>query len=140
MSTLFSCAGSALGFSISSEEHYVTREAGVSVTLSCNYSLSSSSPYLFWYRQYPQKIQFILLRGGKGLANVFNLNKDLAEGKFSSETSHTSTNLTISSLTESDSALYLCALSDGAQCCRSIKRMLKTVCTVAHIHQVVQFN
>ncbi|MEE6508807.1 hypothetical protein FKM82_023004 [Ascaphus truei] len=104
-----------LGNSVYSERERVSSEVGDTVTLTCNYSTSSSTPYLFWYRQYPNQIQYILYRGAKSYSNMRH-DGDFENGKFSSVTSQTSTNLTITGLTVADSALYLCALSGGAQC------------------------
>ncbi|MEE6508810.1 hypothetical protein FKM82_023005, partial [Ascaphus truei] len=105
--------GPVLGYSVYSERERVSSEVGDTVTLICNYSTSSSTPELFWYRQYPNQIQYILYRGAKSYSNMRH-DGDFESGKFSSVTSQTSTNLTISRLTVADSALYLCALSGGA--------------------------
>ncbi|KAG8538689.1 hypothetical protein GDO81_022207, partial [Engystomops pustulosus] len=106
---------SVLGNVINSDSQDVELKVGESVTLSCSYSSSSSTPYLFWYRQYPHQIQYILTRGAKGHSNFKYNNPGLKSEKFQSETSDTTTSLTVSSLTASDSAVYMCALRDGAQ-------------------------
>ncbi|KAG8596327.1 hypothetical protein GDO81_001853 [Engystomops pustulosus] len=113
--TVYYLSWRALGNVISSDTQDVEAKAGESVTLTCSYSTSSSSPLLFWYRQYPHQIQYILKQGAKGYKTYKHNNPDLKSEKFQSETSDTTTSLTISSLTASDSALYMCALSDGAQ-------------------------
>ncbi|KAG8538915.1 hypothetical protein GDO81_021782 [Engystomops pustulosus] len=112
--TVYHLSCSVLGNVINSDRRGVEAKAGEAVTLSCSYSTSSSSPYLFWYRQYPHQIQYILRQGGKGLSTFKHNNQNLKSEKFQSETNDTTTSLTISSLTASDSALYMCALSDGA--------------------------
>uniref|UniRef100_A0A671Q1T5 Ig-like domain-containing protein n=1 Tax=Sinocyclocheilus anshuiensis TaxID=1608454 RepID=A0A671Q1T5_9TELE len=76
----------------------VSKKEGENVTLSCSYSSAST---LQWYRQYP------------GSAPEFLLIILHATGK--TTTSQSSTELTITSLTMSDSALYYCALRVGAQ-------------------------
>uniref|UniRef100_A0A8C1B4K9 T-cell receptor alpha/delta variable 26.0 n=2 Tax=Cyprinus carpio TaxID=7962 RepID=A0A8C1B4K9_CYPCA len=77
------------------KDNIISKE-GESVTLSCTYDTSSNNILLYWYRQYPNKDpQYLLYKG--------------------SITSQTSTELTIKSVTLSDSALYYCALSVGAQ-------------------------
>ncbi|XP_068127637.1 uncharacterized protein [Hyperolius riggenbachi] len=104
---------------INSNNQLLYTETGETVILSCSYSTSSTTPYLFWYRQYSHQMQYILHKGAKSYAKMIYNNTELEAGKFQSETSDTGTTLTIQRLTESDSAVYLCALSDGAQCCRS---------------------
>ncbi|OCU01472.1 hypothetical protein XELAEV_18007263mg [Xenopus laevis] len=104
-----------LGNTVVSEETRVSSKSGGIVTLTCKYSVLSSSPTLFWYRQYPNQMQYILSRGAKGYASMKH-DGEFQPGKFQSMTSDTSTNLTIFSLSVSDSALYLCALNDAAQC------------------------
>uniref|UniRef100_A0A672PZV8 T-cell receptor alpha/delta variable 23.1.4 n=1 Tax=Sinocyclocheilus grahami TaxID=75366 RepID=A0A672PZV8_SINGR len=81
------------------------------VTLSCSYT-SSSYVYLYWYRKYPnEELRYLLYKaawssGGSGSP---------ADHRFKSTTSQTSTELTITGVTLSDSALYYCALRVVAQ-------------------------
>ncbi|KAG8455507.1 hypothetical protein GDO86_001627, partial [Hymenochirus boettgeri] len=105
--------GPVLGNSVRSEQKYVLSFSGENVTLTCKYSTKSSDIYLFWYRQYPSQVQYILFRGAKGYTNMKH-DGTFQPGKFQSMTSDSSTNLTIFSLNVEDSALYLCALRDGA--------------------------
>ncbi|XP_073464947.1 immunoglobulin superfamily member 6 [Aquarana catesbeiana] len=109
------------GNTINSTEQHLYSEIGETITLSCTYSSSSSGPYLFWYRQYPHQIQYILVQGAKTQANYQRNNIELDPGRFQSETNNSHTTLTIHGLSVSDSAVYLCALSDGAQCCKRIQ-------------------
>ncbi|PIO16548.1 hypothetical protein AB205_0071260 [Aquarana catesbeiana] len=104
------------GNTIKSTDQSLSVEIGETITLSCNYSTISNNIYLYWYRQYPHQIQYILVHGAKGYSYFKNNNTELESGKFQSETSDTHTTLTIHDLSVSDSAVYLCALSDGAQC------------------------
>ncbi|KAG8548426.1 hypothetical protein GDO81_025403 [Engystomops pustulosus] len=113
--TVYHLSHSVLGNVISSETQDVEAKVRESVTLTCSYSTRIITPYLFWYRQYPHQIQYILTRGAKGYKTYKHNNPDLKSEKFQSETSDTTTSLTISSLTASDSALYMCALRDGAR-------------------------
>uniref|UniRef100_A0A8C2F336 T-cell receptor alpha/delta variable 23.1.3 n=1 Tax=Cyprinus carpio TaxID=7962 RepID=A0A8C2F336_CYPCA len=83
----------------------IIRSEGESVTLSCTYDTSSTYAMLYWYRQFPNREPQYLLRKGARSWNT----------RFQSITSQTSTELTIDSVTLSDSALYYCALSVGAQ-------------------------
>uniref|UniRef100_A0A8C1YF47 T-cell receptor alpha/delta variable 23.0.2 n=1 Tax=Cyprinus carpio TaxID=7962 RepID=A0A8C1YF47_CYPCA len=90
------------------KDNIISKE-GESVTLSCTYDTSSNNISLYWYRQYPNRIpQFILLKGAQSQS-------DIPDTRFQSATSQTSTELTINSVTLSDSALYYCALRVGAQ-------------------------
>uniref|UniRef100_A0A8C1YEY1 Ig-like domain-containing protein n=3 Tax=Cyprinus carpio TaxID=7962 RepID=A0A8C1YEY1_CYPCA len=85
---------------------------GESVTLSCTYDTSSSYVYLYWYRQYPNREpQFLLWKGARSYSSY----KDIPDPHFQSATSQTSTELTIATVTLSDSALYYCALRVEAQ-------------------------
>jgi len=77
------------------------------VTLSCSYDTSSSYVMLFWFRQYPNtEPQYLLNKGARSWSDVENI----PDPHFQSTTSQTSTELTINSVTLSDSALYYCAL------------------------------
>ncbi|KAG1934816.1 hypothetical protein F2P79_019582 [Pimephales promelas] len=88
-----------------------TSREGESVTLSCTYDTSSSYIYLYWYRQYPNtEPQYLLRKGARSYGG-----EDKTEERFRPTTSQTSTNLTINSVTLSDSALYYCALRVAAQ-------------------------
>uniref|UniRef100_A0A8C1JVA4 T-cell receptor alpha/delta variable 23.1.3 n=1 Tax=Cyprinus carpio TaxID=7962 RepID=A0A8C1JVA4_CYPCA len=92
----------------------IIRKEGESVTLSCTYDTSSNNISLYWYRQYPNRIpQFILLKGAR--SQSASEDRDIPDSRFQSATSQTSTELTINSVTLSDSALYYCALRVGAQ-------------------------
>uniref|UniRef100_A0A671Q6P3 Ig-like domain-containing protein n=1 Tax=Sinocyclocheilus anshuiensis TaxID=1608454 RepID=A0A671Q6P3_9TELE len=71
------------------------------VALSCSYT---SSGYVYWYRQYPNKELQYLIYSAQSSSGRFRMTK-----------SQTSTELTITGVTLSDSALYYCALRVGAQ-------------------------
>uniref|UniRef100_A0A8C1W7R1 Ig-like domain-containing protein n=1 Tax=Cyprinus carpio TaxID=7962 RepID=A0A8C1W7R1_CYPCA len=73
------------------------------VALSCSYT-SSGSVYLYWYRQYPNKeLQYLVY------------SSQSSSGRFRMTESQKSTELTITGVTLSDSALYYCALRVLAQ-------------------------
>ncbi|XDV27589.1 hypothetical protein PO909_031093 [Leuciscus waleckii] len=81
------------------------------VKLSCSYSTSSEYVRLYWYRQYPNKEpQYLLRKGARSYSS-----KHTSDDRFQSTTSRTSTELTITAVRLSDSALYYCALRVGAQ-------------------------
>ncbi|OCU01464.1 hypothetical protein XELAEV_18007255mg, partial [Xenopus laevis] len=103
-----------VGNTINSKEQYISRHVGENVTLSCEYSTSNSYAYLFWYRQYPNQIEYILYRGAKSYSSMKH-DGNYEKGKFDSSADDTSTKLTIFSLTVEDSAVYLCAFRDEAQ-------------------------
>ncbi|XDV27613.1 hypothetical protein PO909_031114 [Leuciscus waleckii] len=81
------------------------------VKLSCSYSTSSEYVRLYWYRQYPNKEpQYLLYKGARSWSDART-----SDDRFQSTTSRTSTELTITAVHLSDSALYYCALRVGAQ-------------------------
>uniref|UniRef100_A0A671Q1W7 T-cell receptor alpha/delta variable 25.0.4 n=1 Tax=Sinocyclocheilus anshuiensis TaxID=1608454 RepID=A0A671Q1W7_9TELE len=78
---------------------------GDNITLSCNYSSAVS---LQWYRQYPNSAPEFLLIILQGTGKVSQKSKIVEQDpRFSGKSS---TELTINSLTLTDSALYYCAL------------------------------
>uniref|UniRef100_A0A3B4YC24 Ig-like domain-containing protein n=1 Tax=Seriola lalandi dorsalis TaxID=1841481 RepID=A0A3B4YC24_SERLL len=79
-----------------------------SVTLSCQYQTGSEYPALYWYRHDSdlQAPQFILYKGAKSRSAL----QYIPDDRYQSETTATSTELTISRLTLNDAALYYCAL------------------------------
>jgi len=88
-----------------------TSREGESVTLRCSYDTSSSYVILYWFRQYPNtEPQYLLWRGARSSGG-----EDKTDERFRPTTSQTSTELTINSVTLSDSALYYCALRVAAQ-------------------------
>uniref|UniRef100_A0A8C1YB87 Ig-like domain-containing protein n=1 Tax=Cyprinus carpio TaxID=7962 RepID=A0A8C1YB87_CYPCA len=90
----------------------IIRSEGESVTLSCTYDTSSTYAMLYWYRQFPNREPQYLLRKG---ARSWSYSEDIPDRRFQSITSESSTELTIDSVTLSDSALYYCALRVGTQ-------------------------
>ncbi len=89
------------------ETSMIGRE-GESVTLSCTYDTSSNYVYLYWYRQYPNYRQpLYLLRKG---ARSYSRYEHIPDHRFQSSTSKSSTELTIKSVTLSNSAHYYCAI------------------------------
>ncbi|KAK9979208.1 hypothetical protein ABG768_012651, partial [Culter alburnus] len=93
------------------KEKNVTTKETETVKLSCSYSTTSNDVYLYWYRQYPNKEPQYLLRKGARSYSYQHTSDD----RFQSTTSRTSTELTITDVRLSDSALYYCALRVGAQ-------------------------
>uniref|UniRef100_A0A8C2F2D1 T-cell receptor alpha/delta variable 23.1.4 n=1 Tax=Cyprinus carpio TaxID=7962 RepID=A0A8C2F2D1_CYPCA len=82
------------------------------VSLSCSYDTSSRYVRLYWYRQYPNgEPQYLTWKG----AREWSSTGKPADPRFKSTTSETSTELTITGVTLSDSALYYCALRVGTQ-------------------------
>ncbi len=85
---------------------------GESVTLSCPYDTSSRAVRLYWYRQYPNtEPQYLIWKD----ARYWSGTGTPADPRFQSTTSQSSTELIITGVTLSDSALYYCALRVGAQ-------------------------
>ncbi|XP_067463158.1 uncharacterized protein, partial [Thunnus thynnus] len=101
------------GDTISPVKDEVSEREGESVTLTCTYQTSSDYPVLYWYRHDSdlQAPQFILLKGAKSASGV----DYIPNKRYTSQTSATTTELTIQSLTLADTALYYCALqpTDG---------------------------
>ncbi len=82
------------------------------VKLSCSYSTNSEYVWLYWYRQYPSREpQFLLYKCARSSGDYEYTSDD----RFHSVTSQTSTELTITDVRLSDSALYYCALRVVAQ-------------------------
>uniref|UniRef100_A0A8C1N7J1 T-cell receptor alpha/delta variable 23.1.4 n=1 Tax=Cyprinus carpio TaxID=7962 RepID=A0A8C1N7J1_CYPCA len=82
------------------------------VKLSCSYSASSEYVWLYWYRQYPNREpKFLLYKYAPSLGDY----EDTSNDRFHSATTRTSTELTITDVRLSDSALYYCALRVAAQ-------------------------
>ncbi len=82
------------------------------VKLSCSYSTSSENVWLYWYRQYPNgEPQYLLLKGARSYSSA----QHTSDVRFQSTASQTSTELTITDVRLSDSALYYCALRVAAQ-------------------------
>uniref|UniRef100_A0A8C1YEZ1 Ig-like domain-containing protein n=1 Tax=Cyprinus carpio TaxID=7962 RepID=A0A8C1YEZ1_CYPCA len=93
------------------EKDDIIRRERESVTMSCTYDSSSSTVMLYWYRQYlNREPQFLLRKGARSWSG-----EDIPDRRFQTTTSQSSTELTITSATLSDSALYYCALRVGAQ-------------------------
>ncbi|KAJ8362511.1 hypothetical protein AAFF_G00370020, partial [Aldrovandia affinis] len=82
---------------------------GESVTLGCDYSTSDTTPYLFWYIQYPNGSPKDILS-----QNIYNSGVPKAEFKerFDAQVNKASSSvpLTIQKMQLSDSAVYYCAL------------------------------
>ncbi|KAI4899270.1 hypothetical protein NFI96_029733 [Prochilodus magdalenae] len=88
------------------QETDISRKEGETLTLKCTYDTSSENVVLYWYRQYPNRApQYLLLRGARGRSD-----SDSSDGRFSTITSRTSTDLTVRELRVADTALYYCAL------------------------------
>uniref|UniRef100_A0A3B3T8M6 Ig-like domain-containing protein n=1 Tax=Paramormyrops kingsleyae TaxID=1676925 RepID=A0A3B3T8M6_9TELE len=94
---------------ISPDKQHVSSNYGESVTLSCNYRASSENIYFFWYRQHSnQAPQYLLYKGARS-----STYENIPDKRFKSTTSRNSTQLTIPSLTITDTAIYYCALRDA---------------------------
>uniref|UniRef100_A0A4W6CFK7 Ig-like domain-containing protein n=1 Tax=Lates calcarifer TaxID=8187 RepID=A0A4W6CFK7_LATCA len=102
--------GLTAGDSISPDRGEVSGTDGHSVTLRCTYETNSDYPDLFWYRHHSdlQAPQFILRKGAKKETYQYNSNQN----RYESQTTDTSTELTINRLTlaDTDSAVYYCAV------------------------------
>ena len=100
-------AGLICGDHLTPEKTEVTSTDGESVTLSCSYDTSSNDVWLHWYRHYlNQAPQFILYKGARYRSG----SDHIPDTRYESKTSRTTTELTISKVTLSDTALYYCAL------------------------------
>uniref|UniRef100_A0A8C2HSW9 Ig-like domain-containing protein n=1 Tax=Cyprinus carpio TaxID=7962 RepID=A0A8C2HSW9_CYPCA len=88
-----------------------TFKEGQTVKLSCSYSTNSEYVWLYWYRQYPNREPEYLLHKNARSA----VGEPTSDHQFQSTATRTSTELTITDVRLSDSALYYCALRVGAQ-------------------------
>ncbi|XP_038573079.1 tyrosine-protein phosphatase non-receptor type substrate 1-like, partial [Micropterus salmoides] len=81
----------------------VSEREGQSVTLTCNYQTTATNIRLDWYKHHSdlQAPQFILWKGAKSYTEEY-----IPDRRYESETSATSTTLTIRDLTLADTALY----------------------------------
>ncbi len=91
---------------ISPNKEAVVIKEDQTVALSCSYT-SSGLAYLYWYRQYPSGELLYLIYSSQSSSEQ--------SGRFHLTTSDTSSELSINSVTLSDSALYYCALREAAQ-------------------------
>ncbi|XP_044224534.1 uncharacterized protein LOC122994068 [Thunnus albacares] len=106
-SAVYYCAlfpGLIAGDTISPVKEEVSGREGESVTLTCTYQTSYSAD-LYWYKYHSdlQAPQFILFKGARGSRAEY-----IPDKRYKSQTSYTSTELTIQSLTLADTALYYC--------------------------------
>uniref|UniRef100_A0A8C0GZ16 Ig-like domain-containing protein n=1 Tax=Chelonoidis abingdonii TaxID=106734 RepID=A0A8C0GZ16_CHEAB len=86
----------------------VTISEGQSATLHCNFTTLDTSPYLFWYRQYPnQPPQHILTK-----TNFDAPGQALVQGKFSASLylDNRTVPFQIEAVSHQESAVYFCAL------------------------------
>lgn len=100
--------GLTAGDSITPQQPEVTKTEGESVKLRCSYETDAGGALLYWYRHDSdlQAPQFILYKGARSWSG----NDYIPNNRYDSETSPTTTNLTIAALTLADTALYYCAL------------------------------
>ncbi|CAB1326124.1 unnamed protein product [Coregonus sp. 'balchen'] len=102
----FDCKGEE---AVDQQSGHVTALEGGLVTLSCNYTTSSTSPDLFWYIQLTRDSPQYILRRDRYSERS---NSDEFKKRFDSRLNFTysSVPLTIQRLQLSDSAVYYCAL------------------------------
>ncbi len=92
------------------DKNVITKETET-VKLSCSYSATGNYIRLYWYRQYPNgELLFLAFKGARSLSAA-----ETADDRFHATTTQTSTELTITDVRLSESALYYCALRVGAQ-------------------------
>lgn len=85
---------------------------GHTVSIPCNFTTISSTPYLFWYRQFPnQQLQHVLT-----VYKSAEVKNRFSGGKFSSVLfpENKTVPLTIEEVSVQESAVYYCALSPTA--------------------------
>uniref|UniRef100_A0A3Q3EGW9 Ig-like domain-containing protein n=1 Tax=Labrus bergylta TaxID=56723 RepID=A0A3Q3EGW9_9LABR len=106
ISTLFT--GPTAGDKIYPAVDEVRGTEGESVTLRCNYETTTEDVVLYWYRHHSdlQAPQFILWKGARSNSG----SQYIPDKRYESQTSRSSTELTIRKLTPEDTALYYCAL------------------------------
>uniref|UniRef100_A0A3P9DTC0 Ig-like domain-containing protein n=1 Tax=Maylandia zebra TaxID=106582 RepID=A0A3P9DTC0_9CICH len=100
--------GLTAGDSITPQQPEVTETEGESVKLTCSYETSDDIVYLHWYRHDSdlQAPQFILWKGARSRSD----RQYIPDKRYKTQTTPTSTTLTITALTLADTALYYCAL------------------------------
>ncbi|KAM9306136.1 T cell receptor alpha chain MC.7.G5-like [Pholidichthys leucotaenia] len=103
---------------ITPERSEFSETEGESVTLACKYKTGYTTADLYWYRHQSdlQAPQFILRRRGKGGSSEYIPDKK----RYGTQTSDSSTSLTIKVLTLADSALYYCALETRLNHCATL--------------------
>uniref|UniRef100_A0A8C3SG65 Ig-like domain-containing protein n=1 Tax=Chelydra serpentina TaxID=8475 RepID=A0A8C3SG65_CHESE len=106
--SLFPSTGLVQSDSVDQSPPEVRISEGQSVTLHCNFTTVDPSPYLFWYRQYPnQPPQHILTK------TKFDVpDQTLAQGKFSASLhlGNKTVPFKIEAVSQQESAVYYCAL------------------------------
>lgn len=102
-----STSGQTAADKISPVDKEVRGTEGESVTLRCHYETTRNDVWLYWYRHHSdlQAPQFILYKGARGYTGSY-----IPDQRYRSQTSDSSTELTITKLTLADTALYYCAL------------------------------
>uniref|UniRef100_A0A452HL03 Ig-like domain-containing protein n=1 Tax=Gopherus agassizii TaxID=38772 RepID=A0A452HL03_9SAUR len=107
----FLVAGAVLGDSVQQREPHMsgTDSEGHDVLLHCNFTTISTSPYLFWYRQYPNQPPQNILAAYKSASekNTFTSGKFLTVLIDDNKT----VPLKIAAVAFRDRAVYYCALS-----------------------------
>uniref|UniRef100_A0A8C7HHD1 Ig-like domain-containing protein n=1 Tax=Oncorhynchus kisutch TaxID=8019 RepID=A0A8C7HHD1_ONCKI len=103
--------GMVCGDSVTPDKEEYTPTEGSSVYLRCTYETSSEYILLYWYRHYPnQAPQFLLYKGARSRTS-----EHIPDKRYKSTTSSTSTELLVTSVTPTDTALYYCALREYTQ-------------------------
>ncbi|KAK6483348.1 M1-specific T cell receptor alpha chain-like [Huso huso] len=114
-----------LGNTLTMEESEKQVQEGGDVHITCKYTTSYSSYYLYWYRHDEANPPLFLIR--RDSVNNAERRADGLDTRFSMElkTRETSTTLTITGSQLKDSSTYYCALRD-AQCCILLSYSAKT--------------
>ncbi|RXM96380.1 T-cell receptor alpha chain V region HPB-MLT [Acipenser ruthenus] len=108
------------------EESEKQVQEGGDVHITCKYTTSYSSYYLYWYRHDEANPPLFLIQRYSG--SSAEQRAYARDTRFSMElkTRETSTTLTITGSQLKDSSTYYCALSD-AQCCILLSYSAKTI-------------
>ena len=88
-------------------ENGVSGKEGESVTLICKYTTTSSYVYLYWYKHQAEHVapQFILWKGARSISS-----EHIPDKRYTCKTDYSKSELTITEVTLSDTAVYYCAL------------------------------